>query len=101
MFQSVIKCLQFSLGPGTSGPTLLDGEMIKGLDGSLIYLIYDIVALNGEDVSGMNLDQRIVKMHEAACELQRESLAGGKALPFATKVKVWPIQCFLFSFISQ
>jgi hypothetical protein len=81
-------CVFFSR-PGTDGPTLLDGEMIMGLDGSLIYLIYDIVALNGQDVSGMNLDQRIVKMHDAVRELQRESqAAAGKALPFAMKVKV-------------
>eukprot|EP00026_Physarum_polycephalum_P003620 Phypoly_transcript_03633.p1 GENE.Phypoly_transcript_03633~~Phypoly_transcript_03633.p1 ORF type:complete len:692 (+),score=105.06 Phypoly_transcript_03633:141-2216(+) len=46
---------------GTSGVTLLDGEMVRNLrTGKLMYLIFDILAINGQTNVGMyNLSERL------------------------------------------
>lgn len=44
--------------------TVFDGEMVKANDGSWIYIINDIIVLNGEILSSLNLIKRVNKLSE-------------------------------------
>jgi mRNA guanylyltransferase len=67
---------------GASGVTLLDGEMVRNLrTGKLMYLIFDILALNGQTNIGMyNLSERLGIVGKKVVSVFRDSVheRGGK-----------------------
>lgn len=68
----------------TKGPSLFDGELIRSTySNDIIYLMYDIVSLNGVSVGERHLKERLEQMTEAV----RMARVDESKMPFLFKRK--------------
>ena len=78
----------YALTLADRGHTLLDGEMIVGRNGALIYLIYDCVQFNGAYVGNRDLPARLQGVH-ACVDAFARGAAGADAVPFELMCKTF------------